>query len=116
MVQFSAVIPKEPHQPESEAQLYKFMYTVKQEEKQKAIDFCNTIITHIYKGWNDKKRKKKKLPFIPFFFLIDIVFEKRLKILINPFSGQAKAKQIFESHVRPIFEASKCKCDIQCKV
>jgi sphingosine kinase len=52
MVQFSAVIPKEPHQPESEAQLYKFMYTVKQEEKQKAIDFCNTIITHAYKGWN----------------------------------------------------------------
>jgi hypothetical protein len=57
----------------------------------------------------------KRSPIHPF-FLLDIVFEKRLKILINPFSGQAKAKQIFESHVKPIFEASKCKCDIQCKV
>jgi sphingosine kinase len=44
-----------------------------------------------------------------------LIAEKRLKILVNPFGGQSKAKDIFENQVKPIFEAAKCKLDIQCK-
>lgn len=47
--------------------------------------------------------------------MIDIQEKKRLKVLINPFGGQGKAKRIFESKVRPVFDAAQCTVDVQCK-
>lgn len=45
----------------------------------------------------------------------DIKQVMRLKVLINPFGGQGKAKSIFERQVKPVFEAAKCTVDVQCK-
>ncbi|CAO3595203.1 unnamed protein product [Absidia cylindrospora] len=42
-----------------------------------------------------------------------LVMKKRLKVLINPFGGQGKAKEIYDTQVRPIFEAAKCSMDVQ---
>ncbi|CAG8454601.1 4042_t:CDS:2 [Ambispora gerdemannii] len=36
---------------------------------------------------------------------------KHLKVIINPFSGTGKAKKIYESQVRPIFEKAQCTFD-----
>jgi hypothetical protein len=47
--------------------------------------------------------------------ILGLLMKKRLKVLINPFGGQGKAKQIFENKVRPIFDAAKCSVDVQCK-
>jgi hypothetical protein len=52
----------------------------------------------------------------PFVNPIDVKQGKRLKVLINPFGGQGKAKLIFERQVKPIFEAAKCFVDVQCQL
>ncbi|CAO1629283.1 unnamed protein product [Sympodiomycopsis kandeliae] len=38
---------------------------------------------------------------------------RRFKVLINPVGGPGKARQLFQSKVRPILEAAGCKLDIQ---
>ncbi|EPQ30626.1 uncharacterized protein PFL1_02150 [Pseudozyma flocculosa PF-1] len=37
---------------------------------------------------------------------------RRLKILVNPAGGPGKARQLYDSRVRPIFEAALCKLDV----
>jgi sphingosine kinase len=93
------------------------MYTVKDNEQEKAIQFCQTIMDSVYKGIKKNYVQKAVICHSSplFFFLIDLIAEKRLKILVNPFGGQSKAKDILELKVKPIFEAAKCKLDIQCK-
>ena len=39
--------------------------------------------------------------------------EKRIKLLINPFGGVGKARTIYQKHIRPVFEASRCTVDVQ---
>ena len=39
---------------------------------------------------------------------------RRVKMLVNPVGGPGKARQLFESRVRPIFEAAGCKLDLTC--
>ncbi|KAL9540832.1 hypothetical protein MBANPS3_009463 [Mucor bainieri] len=92
MVQLNALVADRPSDPESTMQLFKFMYTVRDNEQEKATEFCQNIMTSVYK---------------------DLIPEKRLLVLINPFGGQAKAKSIFEEKVKPVLEAAKCKLDIQ---
>lgn len=38
---------------------------------------------------------------------------RRLKVLVNPVGGPGKARQLFQTRVRPILEASGCKLDVQ---
>ncbi|KAI8051049.1 ATP-NAD kinase-like domain-containing protein [Gilbertella persicaria] len=72
--------------------IYKFMYTVKDNEQQKAIDYCQYIMDCVYR---------------------DSIAEKKLLVLIHPFSGQKRAKAIFQESVRPLLEAAKCTLEIQ---
>lgn len=46
---------------------------------------------------------------------LDVALGKRIKVLINPFGGQGKAKTIYERQVKPVFEAAKCFMDVQCQ-
>ncbi|GAN08361.1 diacylglycerol kinase catalytic domain family protein [Mucor ambiguus] len=92
MVQLNTLVADKPSDPESTTQLFKFMYTVRDNEQEKATEFCQNIMTSVYQ---------------------DLIPEKRVLVLINPFGGQAKAKSIFEEKVKPVLEAAKCKLDIQ---
>ncbi|RUP47472.1 LOW QUALITY PROTEIN: hypothetical protein BC936DRAFT_145697, partial [Jimgerdemannia flammicorona] len=42
----------------------------------------------------------------------DVEPKKRLKVLVNPLGGQGKARSIFETKVRPVFEAAQCVVDV----
>ncbi|ORZ17664.1 ATP-NAD kinase-like domain-containing protein [Absidia repens] len=92
MIQIHAIIPQQPDKVDSPVDLYKFIYSVEKGQEQDCIDFCTTVMTGAYKG---------------------LLTKKRLKVLINPFGGQGKAKQIFESQVRPVFDAARCSVDVQ---
>ncbi|KAI8340473.1 ATP-NAD kinase-like domain-containing protein [Chlamydoabsidia padenii] len=91
-IHIHALIPLTPDQEQSPLELYKFMYTVPVGQEQACSDFCTEVMAGAYK---------------------DMVMKKRLKVLINPFSGQGKAKQIYETQVRSLFEAAKCQVDVQ---
>lgn len=112
MVQLNVLVADKPSDPESTTQLFKFMYTVKDNEQEKATAFCHNIMTSVYQGelyvnCSDSAHLTKVFS--------DLIPEKRLLILINPFGGQSKAKSIFEEKVKPVLEAAKCKLDVQCK-
>jgi sphingosine kinase len=94
MIQIHCVLPEDRSSDDSDSNLYKFMYTVDDGKEQEAESFCKHVMTQVYK---------------------DLTREKRIKVLINPFGGQAKAKEIFEYQVRPVFESAKCKLDVQRK-
>lgn len=51
MIQLSAVIPINHH-----LELNKFMYTVKDNQKEEAIQFCKVIMKHVYKGMKNRIR------------------------------------------------------------
>ncbi|KAI8064620.1 ATP-NAD kinase-like domain-containing protein [Gongronella butleri] len=91
MVQINAVIARQPDKEESEQDLYKFMYAVENEKVPAAQQFCKDIMNSVYK---------------------DIPAGKRLKVLINPFGGQGKAYEIFQTKVRPVLDAAKCKVEV----
>ncbi|ORX43556.1 hypothetical protein DM01DRAFT_1340709 [Hesseltinella vesiculosa] len=92
MVQIHAVIPQAPDADDTDFELYKFMYSVDKDKVDQAKMYCHDIMQSVYH---------------------DLKPEKRLKVLINPFGGQGKAKSIFETNVRPVFNAAKCAVDIQ---
>ncbi|KAF7720734.1 sphinganine kinase lcb4 [Apophysomyces ossiformis] len=92
MVQIHALVPQQYDKKDSSLDLYKFMYTVEEEKKEEAIEFCNFMLENVYKGL---KR------------------QKRLKVLINPFSGQGRAYEIFEQAARPILESAQCELDVR---
>lgn len=92
MVHVHCVLPEDRAIDESPADIYKFIYST--ENAQEAIEFCKELLDHAY---------------------LDVKFGKRLLVLINPFGGQGKAREIFEYHVRPIFESAKCQIEVKCK-
>lgn len=51
MIQLNALIPDHVNDPESTLTLNKYMYTVKNNEKEKAIQFCQLVMKSIYQGW-----------------------------------------------------------------
>lgn len=50
MVQLNALVADKPTDPESTTQLFKFMYTVKDNEQEKATEFCQNIMANVYRG------------------------------------------------------------------
>lgn len=94
MIQIHCVLPEDRTVEESPADIYKFIYSVDDDNKEDAIAFCEELVKHAYR---------------------DIKFGKKLLVLINPFGGQGKAKEIFEYNVRPIFESAKCDIEVRCK-
>lgn len=50
MIQLQAVIRDQPEDVESTLDLYKFMYTVKDNGKEEAIQFCQTVMDTVYRG------------------------------------------------------------------
>ncbi|KZF26380.1 sphingoid long chain base kinase-like protein [Xylona heveae TC161] len=38
---------------------------------------------------------------------------KRIKVLVNPFGGQGKARTLFSQEIKPIFAAARCELDVQ---
>jgi len=92
MLRISALIPDMPADDESPVTLYNLAYSIDPQDAQKAKEFSNEIMKQAYK---------------------DIKQGMRLKVLINPFGGQGKAKSIFERQVKPVFEAAKCTVDVQ---
>jgi hypothetical protein len=50
MIQLHALVADQPTDAESKLELYKFMYTVKDNEKEKAIEFCQIIMDSVYQG------------------------------------------------------------------
>ncbi|GAN00971.1 sphingosine kinase [Mucor ambiguus] len=92
MIQIHCVLPEDRTVEESPADIYKFIYSVDDDKKEEAIVFCEELVKQAYSG---------------------IKFSKKLLVLINPFGGQGKAKEIFEYHVRPIFESAKCDIEVR---
>lgn len=87
------VLPEDRTIEESPADIYKFVYST--ENAEEAISFCKELMSNVYQ---------------------DLKFGKNMLVIINPFGGQGKAKEIFEYHVRPIFEGAKCNIQVKCKV
>ncbi|CEP16897.1 hypothetical protein [Parasitella parasitica] len=92
MIQIHCVLPEDRTVEESPADIYKFIYSVDDDKKEDAIAFCEQVVKEAYN---------------------DIKFGKKLLVLINPFGGQGKAKEIFEYNVRPIFESAKCDIEVR---
>ncbi|KAI8580262.1 hypothetical protein K450DRAFT_237640 [Umbelopsis ramanniana AG] len=92
MLRISALIPDKPAEDESPVTLYNLVYSIDPQDAEKATKFSSDIMSQVYK---------------------DVQQGKRLKVLINPFGGQGKAKHIFETQVKPVFEAAKCAMDVQ---
>lgn len=44
---------------------------------------------------------------------LDVKPYRRLKVLVNPAGGPGKARQLFQTRVRPILEAAGCRLDVQ---
>lgn len=93
MIHIHCVLPEDRTVEESPADIYKFIYSVDDDKKEDAIAFCEELVKYAYS---------------------DIKFGKKLLVLINPFGGQGKAKEIFEYNVRPIFESAKCDIEVRC--
>ncbi|KAI8080187.1 ATP-NAD kinase-like domain-containing protein [Gilbertella persicaria] len=91
-VHIYCVLPLDRAAEESPADIFSFIYSVQDEQRQIAEAFCKEIIDQAYQG---------------------IKFGKRLLVLINPFGGQGKAREIFEYHVRPIFDYAKCTIEVK---
>ncbi|KAI7897240.1 ATP-NAD kinase-like domain-containing protein [Mucor mucedo] len=85
-----SVLPEDRTIEESPADIYKFVYST--ENAEEAISFCKELMSNVYQ---------------------DLKFGKNMLVLINPFGGQGKAKEIFEYHVRPIFEGAKCNIQVK---
>lgn len=92
MIEIECVLPEDRAVEESPADIYKFTYSADNSEEAKS--FCTELLNNAYQG---------------------IQFGKRLLVLINPIGGQGNAKEIFEYHVRPVFESAKCQIDVRCK-
>ncbi|KAM3589051.1 sphinganine kinase lcb4 [Umbelopsis sp. WA50703] len=92
MLRISALIPDNPAEDESSVKLYKLAYSVDADAVKEAKEFSYAIMNEVYK---------------------DVAQGKRIKVLINPFGGQGKAKNIYERQVKPVFEAAKCVMDVQ---
>jgi sphingosine kinase len=92
-IEIHCVLPEDRTVNESPADLYKFIYTVRDGERKGAEQFCKELLQEAYR---------------------DITYGKRLLVLINPFSGQGKAKELFEYNVRPIFTSAECVIDVKC--
>ncbi|KAL7314856.1 sphinganine kinase lcb4 [Mucor circinelloides] len=92
MIHIHCVLPEDRTVEESPADIYKFIYSVDDDKKEDAIAFCEELVKYAYS---------------------DIKFGKKLLVLINPFGGQGKAKEIFEYNVRPIFESAKCDIEVR---
>lgn len=92
MIQIDCVLPEDRAVEESPADIYKFIYSTEDADAAKL--FCKELMDNAYQ---------------------DLKFGKRLLVLINPFGGQGKAKEIFEYHIRPIFESAKCAVQVKCK-
>ncbi|CAO3645041.1 unnamed protein product [Mucor hiemalis] len=91
MIEIECVLPEDRAVEESPADIYKFTYSADNSEE--ATSFCTELLNNAYQG---------------------IQFGKRLLVLINPIGGQGNAKEIFEYHVRPVFESAKCQIDVRC--
>lgn len=95
MIHVDCVLPEDRSVPESPADIYKFSYSLaNQDQAQEAESFCKELMATVYQR---------------------VKFAKKLLVIINPFGGQGKAKEIFEYNVRPIFEAAKCQIEVKCK-
>ncbi|KAI8388563.1 ATP-NAD kinase-like domain-containing protein [Radiomyces spectabilis] len=92
MVEIHALIPMQHDKEDSLLELYKFMYSLSDNNEEEAKQFCKDLMHDVYK---------------------DMKPEKRLKVIVNPAGGQGKAKDIFEFGVKPVFEAANCEMDIQ---
>ncbi|KAI8376175.1 ATP-NAD kinase-like domain-containing protein, partial [Radiomyces spectabilis] len=92
MVQIRALVHRDSKNKNARLEPYKFLYSANEGDQDTAVQFCNQVMDDVYKGLQP---------------------EKRLKVLINPFGGQGLAKQTFESHVRPVFEAAGCQLSVQ---
>lgn len=92
MIHIDCVLPEDRTVEESPADIYRFIYSV--ENADDATSFCKELMSNVYQ---------------------DLKFGKRLLVLINPFGGRGKAKEIFEYYVRPIFESAKCTIQVKCK-
>lgn len=93
-IQIRFVLPEDRSNDDSTADFYELYYTVPDDKAQEAEAFCETLMSRAYEG---------------------VKVHKRLLVLINPFGGQGKAKEIFEYHVRPIFQAAKCEVTVKSK-
>ncbi|KAG0740704.1 hypothetical protein G6F57_011205 [Rhizopus arrhizus] len=92
MIQFHFVLPENRTDSDSTADLYELSYSVPDDKVVEAEAFCEEVMSQAYQN---------------------IKPHKRLLVLINPFGGQSKAKEIFEYHVRPIFQAAKCEVTVK---
>lgn len=50
MIQLNILVSEQPNDPKSSLYLHKFMYTVKDNEKEKAIQFCRILMSSVYQG------------------------------------------------------------------
>ncbi|CEI98689.1 sphinganine kinase lcb4 [Rhizopus azygosporus] len=91
-IQIRFVLPEDRSNDDSTADFYELYYTVPDDKAQEAEAFCETLMGRAYEG---------------------VKVHKRLLVLINPFGGQGKAKEIFEYHVHPIFQAAKCEVTVK---
>ncbi|OBZ90448.1 Sphingoid long chain base kinase 4 [Choanephora cucurbitarum] len=91
-VHIYCVLPIDRTDKDSPADVFGFIYSVEEEQREEAEAFCQQVVDQAYQ---------------------DIKFGKRVLVLINPFGGQGRAKEIFEFHVRPIFDYAKCKVEVK---
>ncbi|KAI7905459.1 ATP-NAD kinase-like domain-containing protein [Cokeromyces recurvatus] len=91
-VHFDCVLPEDRTKDDSPADIYNFIYSVDDDKIQEAKIFCEKLLKQAYKG---------------------VKFSKRLLVLINPFGGKKKARELFEYHVRPIFESAQCSIEVK---
>ncbi|KAI8991984.1 ATP-NAD kinase-like domain-containing protein [Mycotypha africana] len=94
MVNIYSVLPEDRTVEDSLSDLYKFSYSIEADREEEAESFCNALLSQAYE-------------------LNGVQFGRKLLVLINPFGGQGKAKEIFEYHVRPVFESAKCAFEVK---
>ncbi|KAI9496652.1 ATP-NAD kinase-like domain-containing protein [Zychaea mexicana] len=92
LLKVHALIPRQHAVPESPLDLCVFRCSVDQSKTTETQTFCQAVMGHVYEG---------------------IPVGRRLKVLVNPFSGQGHAKKIFKEKVSPVFESAQCKVDYQ---
>ncbi|KAI8139534.1 ATP-NAD kinase-like domain-containing protein [Fennellomyces sp. T-0311] len=92
LLRIHALIPRQHALPDSPLDLCIFRCSVEQSKAAETQAFCSAVMAHIYEG---------------------ITAGRRLKVLVNPFSGQGHAKKIFKEKVSPVFESAQCNIDYQ---